>query len=393
MLSFSNNRLGRLCILVSLLNIFSNCTSSSTSLPSSLVSMNMVDLYWTYSGMSPVNVSFAQQRMKDACSRGFTFIRFSSLNFWPIDINATYLANHSLYWQTMDQLINDAQSYNCLLMPSLFWQLYAFPDLFNEPTGQLFDLSQPSKARNAQVDYVKTFVQRYQNNPTIVAWELGNEYNLNVDLNATQQQPAIAPGRGTPAYRTAKDNITTDMYIQWQKLMVDTIHQYNTINPRPISSGNAITRSDATWLRDNYYNPNPPPITFDTREQFYNLSYYQNYYVDWISVHIYGGNDNERWNYTDPYSADLLYDCQIAANYYSPAKFLYVGEFGDPLPGNRTFIKNVLAVMDNAKLTLGTIWIWEFYQDNSTTSSEYSINIGRDDDIIQYVQAWNTAHQ
>lgn len=365
-----------------------------SSLPTQFVSMNMVDLYWTYSGISPMNRSFAQQRMKEACSRrGFTFIRFSSLNFWPSDVNETYLQNPSLYWSTMDQLVNDAASYNCTLMPSLFWQLFVFPDLFNEPGGQVFNVQEPSKARDAQINYVQTFIQRYQSNPVFIAWELGNEYNLFIDLNATQQQPVIAPGKGTPNKRTAADNITTDMYIQWQKLMVDKIHQYNTVNPRPISSGNAIPRSDATWLRDNYFNPNPPPVTPDTREQFYNITYYQNLYVDWLSVHIYGGNDNDRWNSTDPYSADLLYDCKIATTYYSPPKVLYVGEFGDPFPGNRTFTKNVLAVMDQAKLPLGTVWIWNFYQFNNSQTSMYSIDPGRDDAIIEYIQAWNNAHQ
>ncbi len=344
----------------------------------------MVDLYWQSAGLGPGNASFVQSLMAEACSRGFTFIRFASTGFWPDDINSTYVLQPAAYWSTMDSLLDAAGKAGCSLMPSLFWQLFSFPDIYGEPAGLMMDVTRPSKSRDAMLAYLTAFVTRYASNPTIVAWELGNEYNLIADLNMTQQQPAIAPGRGTPAFRTSADNFTTAMLGAWQTTFVTAIHAADP-QKRPISSGNAIARSDATWLRDNYYNPDPPPIFFDTREQFYQSTALANQAVDWVSVHAYDGSDNIRWNWTD--AASILFDCKVAAQ--MQGQQLYVGEFGDPYPGTRSYSLAVLDVMREAGLDLGTVWIWAFYQNNVSAPAEYSIIPGRDDAIIAAMQKWN----
>lgn len=318
-------------------------------------------------------------------------MRFAATPFWPSELQATYFTNESLYWQTFDRMIADVGVIGCRVMPSIFWQPYAWIDTFNETGGQVFDVDRESPAREAMIDYTTKIVHRYAASPVIVAWELGNEYNLIVDLSmASQSQFCIAPSKGTPLARTDADNFTTSQYMVFQQLLVTTIRQSDPL-ARPISSGNAIARPFATALRATYYHPIPlGKLPLDTIEQFINITRDQNKHVDWHSAHIYAGTDNCRWKITDPLSAELLNYCQAAA--LQDGKMLYVGEFGDPSPGNRTFTRNVLAAMTEAKILLGTVWIWAFFQVNTTSPADFSVIPGRDDAIITTLQAWNKEH-
>jgi hypothetical protein len=98
----------------------------------------------------------------------------------------------------------------------------------------------------------------------------------------------------------------------------------------------------------------------------------------------------QRWNITGPDNPGLL---QIALTGATAAgKALYVGEFGDPLPGNRTWTAAVLGAMTQYGATRGTVWVWEFYQAGPTQPpAVFSLLPGRDSEIIAAMQAWNAA--
>ena len=73
------------------------------------------------------------------------------------------------------------------------------------------------------------------------------------------------------------------------------------------------------------------------------------------------------------------------------AASLYFGEFGDPLPGNRTWTRAVLAALPAvADVTpLATVWVWEFFQFSATEAANFSLLPGRDAAIIATMNAFN----
>eukprot|EP00056_Hartaetosiga_gracilis_P012763 m.204824 g.204824 ORF g.204824 m.204824 type:complete len:252 (+) comp13742_c0_seq19:3305-4060(+) len=248
------------------------------------------------------NRTGAQKAMKDACSRGFTHLRFAATGFWPSDMT-TYMKNKHKHWELFDELVADAESCGCFLVPSIFWNTLTFSDLASEPLSMLFD--RESKTFSLVSTYVKELVTRYAENTTIAVWEMGNEMNLIADLDLAQQQPSIAPSKGTPNTRTQADNFTTDMMIQHSKDIVQLIRQHDTKLNRPISSGFSIPRAQAEHLRHSYFKKNRDWGN-DTLEQFQHnlMDIHQSF--DCVSVHFYQGN-NDRFNITDPHSAELLH--------------------------------------------------------------------------------------
>ena len=192
--------------------LFAAALAAAASLPSDgFASVNMVDLLWSYAGLTAGNASYARASMRAACSaRGFTFIRFAAAPFWAKDLERVYLGNASGFWATTDALVADAAGAGCQLMPSLFWDMFTFADAFGEPAGVVFDeLLGPSRARDAMEAFAVAYARRYAASSTIVAFELGNENNLLWDLNETEAQNSICVPCGSPPFRTSADNVST----------------------------------------------------------------------------------------------------------------------------------------------------------------------------------------
>ena len=362
--------------------------------PDGFASVNMVDLLWSYAGLTAGNASYARAAMRAACSdRGFTFIRFAASPFWAADLKRVYLANSSGFWALSDALVADAAAAGCGLMPSLFWDLFTFADAFGEPAGVVFDEQLgPSAARDAMEAFAVAYATRYATSSAVVAFELGNENNLLWDLNQTQQQNSICVPCGSPPFRTSADNISTAAGVTVQARLASLVAAAISAaggGSRPISSGHAMARPDATWLRDNFRVASPPPLQFDTLEEFLAITAQQQRGVSLLSQHIYAGSDNERFGITDPMSpAVLVYARQAAA---AAGQTLLVGEFGDGEPGNRTFTRNVLALLASWRGSsggapfFGLVWAFELLQQ----AASFSLFPGRDDDILAAIVAHN----
>jgi len=355
------------------------------------VGVNIVDLLWSYAGWTMGNASFSRASMRAACAppRSLTYVRFAALPFWPAQLNTTYLSDEASYWALMDGLVADAAAAGCALMPTLFWQAFAFGDAFGEPGGVVYDAGfGPSRARAAMEKFASDFPTRYRDNAAIVAYELGNENNLLWNLNMTQQQPCVG-GPGSPPARTRADNFSTADGVAVNVRLANIVRTADA-RGRPISSGLAMARPDATWLRESYAAAHPPHLFFDTREQFLATTALEQAGADLMSQHIYAGSDNERFGAaTDPFSPAVL---AVAAEAAAAAgQTLFVGEFGDSAPGNRTFTRNVLALFDawrkgggaaGARF-FGCLWSWELLQQRDS----YAVFPGRDDAIIDTIVA------
>ena len=352
------------------------------------ISVNQVDLLWariTVGGANacPENVvpcsigtNKTRTSMESAHSLGFNVIRFAVSGFWPVDhqlwVNASTRPH---YYTALDSVFEDAKRFQMQLIPSLLWNHFSFVDVCHETMSQLMRNTSSCSYQRAQ-EFVQTIVQRYavKYAPQIKAWEIGNELNLLIDLNMTQQQPSIAPALGTPLKRTALDNFTTVDMMRFQHTVADK--WIRPFGPHfLISSGHAFPRPSAWHVRHSY-DRRQRDWTADTQQEFTQTLFDQNSGCDLISVHMYPGKDNTRWHMS---ASELLsFTIQTVRSQSSSNQSVYLGEFGISLPDRRNvssstcnFTANLLQIVRTEGI-LATYWVWEF------EGQEHTWSIGMD---------------
>jgi hypothetical protein len=185
--------------------------------------------------------------------QGIPFARFSAGGYWPVEWGL-YRTNRAAHFTRLDALVQSAERHGVGLIPSLFWFLSTVPDLVGEPCDQWGNSN--SQTIRFMRDYTLEVVTRYRNSSAIWAWEFGNEYNLPADLpNAAQHRPPVVPELGTPAQRTARDEISQAAV---RMALAEFAREVRRHDPhRLIISGNAFPRvsawhqqHDRSWAKD-----------------------------------------------------------------------------------------------------------------------------------------------
>ena len=270
------------------------------------------------------------------------FARFSAGGFWPRDW-ALYQTNRSEYFARLDSVVKSAGRHGIGLIPSCFWQLSAVPDLVGEPCNRWGDTNSRTIAFMRQ--YTRELVKRYSASPAIWGWEFGNEYNLAADLpNASEHRPPVVPSLGTPAQRTADDDLThAAIRVAFREFALEVRKQDRQ---RIILSGNSIPRPSA-WHQAKEKNWKP-----DTREQF---------------AEMLAADNPWPMNTLCVRGCDLANDIsrldQAMAVARAQKKPLFVGEFG--VPGEATaeakesFAK-ILAAIETNHIPLAALWVFDF---------------------------------
>jgi hypothetical protein len=188
-------------------------------------------------------------------------------------------------------------------------------------------------------------VTRYARSPAIWGWEFGNEYNLAADLpNAAAHRPPVVPSLGTPAQRTADDELThTALRVALREFALEVRKQ----DPqRIIISGNATPRPSA-WHQAQEKNWKK-----DTREQFAEMLAADN--PTPMNTLCVRGYD---------FTNDLGRLAQAMTVAQSVMKPLFVGEFG--VPGATTAESKekftaILAAIETNRVPLAALWVFDF---------------------------------
>lgn len=372
---------------------------SSSSLDSRpLASVVVVDILWNAIGTGQHNLSFVRTQLRDACiDRGFRTIRFAATPFWPVDWRRT-LVNETNYWSQVSNMLDVAEECHCQLIPSLFWNWNAIPDLVGEPLGEGLirgrgsSNGSASASRRAAVSYLRSFVALTVNRtvtinvsgssssspatvPLIYGYELGNELNLMADLDLSGDSHCVL--QGCPVKRTIAQNFSTvDMihFDSWLSVEIrDAACMYGgrcdaTGNPVSISHGHSIPRKQAMHLVWSYHDRNRD-WTPDTEAQFlYYLNWTSFWCCDLVSVHYYASSDATRFGNANPDNATLLpimLSAMATHTHWGTLRQLYIGEFGDCRPNvtdtnfEQSFLTN-LAAAPPGTAALATIWVWMF---------------------------------
>jgi endo-1,4-beta-mannosidase len=244
-------------------------------------------------------------------------------------------------------------------------------------------LGDPNSKTSAFIrQYTKEVVTRYINSPAIWGWEMGNEYNLFVDLpNAAEQRPPVVPSLKTALKRTERDDLSSKHMLTAFDQFAKTVRNYD--KTRIIITGNAVPRASA------YHNTTEKSWTPDSLKQFGQILLRDNPDpYDTICVHIYPEENN---NY--PSGAKNLDSLIKNIQKFSlkVKKPLFIGEFGAPRSmgkdKERHCFEELLRAIEINNVPLAAFWVFDFkQQDNDwnvtfTNDRAYMIELVRQANI------------
>ncbi len=270
------------------------------------------------------------------------FLRFWASGFWPSDWDL-YFKDKAEWFRRLDMVVHTAEEAHVGLIPDLFWNTATFPMLVGEMQDQWGNPDSKTIAFMRQ--YTREVVTRYKNSPAIWGWEFGNEYALQADLpNAAEHRPPTHPTLGTPALRSARDELTHDMV---RTAFLEFAREVRKYDPqRFVTTGNSIPRpSDWHQMHEhNWTKDSPaeyaPVLTGDTPDP-----------MNVISVHCYGDA-----------LARLPLTMEIAVRARKP---LFVGEFGvadkpdTPAAENEKPFGEMLRTIVQLKVPMAALWVYD----------------------------------
>ncbi len=271
-------------------------------------------------------------------AKGIPFARFCATGFWPRDMEL-YQKDRAEYFKRLDGVVRSAESHGVGLVPSLFWLFACVPDLVGEPMDQWGNPQ--SKTQAWMRTYVQEVVTRYRDNPTIWAWELGNEYSLQANLpNAKEHRPAVHPTLGTPETRSERDDLTFAIVRVAFAEFAKAVRAHDS--KRLILTGDSFPRLSA------WHQQHENKWTQDTPEQFAEMLTLANPDpVSGIALHAYE-NDDKRFPEA----------MAVARKLNKP---LFVGEFGaqGETPEQAAKYRRLLKAIVDHEIPLAALWVFD----------------------------------
>jgi hypothetical protein len=271
-------------------------------------------------------------------AKGIPFARFCAIGFWPRDMKV-YQTDRTEYFRRLDGVVKSAEKHGIGLVPSLFWLNACVPDLVGEPLNQWGNPQ--SRTHGWMREYVHEIVTRYRDNPTIWAWEYGNEYSLTACLpNAKENRPHVHPPLGTPATRSERDDLTFAMVRVAFAEFGKAVHEHDP--RRLILTGDSFPRLSA-WHQEH-----ENAWTRDTLEQFAGILTLANPDpISAISLHAYE-DDDQRFATAMEVSRKLN-------------KPIFIGEFGAPgeTPEDAAKFRRLLKAVVDHHIPLAALWVFD----------------------------------
>ena len=305
----------------------------------------------------PDDLSY-REGLEQLSAAGIPFVRFMACGFWPVDWDL-YRRDPETYFALLDEVVAAAEATGMGLIPSLFWYYPAVPDLVGESMDQL---GNPRSASCAWIRrYTEEVVTRYRHSPAVWGWEMGNEYNLAVDLpNAASHRPPVWPRLGTAPQRTERDELTSEQMLVAFGEFARTVRRHDP--HRILVTGNSIPRPSA------YHNTAHRTWQRDTLEQFTQVLRRDNPDpFDTLSVHIYPEDDGQY-----PARAEsvqelvaIVQDLAVEAG-----KPLLIGEFGPGRSGDpardRTEFEAMVQAVEESGAALAAFWVFDLPAQEAT---------------------------
>jgi hypothetical protein len=338
-------------------------------------------------------VESAIKSLQSAKAAGVRFVRCWGTTWGP-EAFGTFEKEPDRWFAAFDAMLAAADAEGIFVVPSLLWNPYMLSDYTRRTTGKdefIVDYLKPGSTSNAlAVRYVTAMVERYKNDPRVLFWEIGNEYNLEADLSA-QHKP-----------RPVNQIVTSDHVRNFLIQIATRIKRLD--KNHLITSGNADMRPAAWHLRQamlaNRENPDPFDYKMDWRKDTFRqyiemLDFFNPPPIDIISVHQYPpGNETPLWLVENDDFAFVLPWTRTATD--EIGRPLFVGEFAQKtfLEGRETaanwthdFLKRL---QEQEAAPLAALWVWEF-NPNDPSQSPYSLAPTRTPELVRRLNAINAA--
>jgi len=280
------------------------------------------------------------------------FVRFAACGFYPDELRL-YRDDPEAHFALLDGFVREAEKNGVGLVPSLFWAFFAVPDLVGEPIQAWGDAT--SRTRDFMRRYTRDVVARYRDSSAIWAWEFGNEYLLEADIQNLNTADHWVHLYGMPKERTDADRLRAGDAIAAYREFAELVRSLDSV--RPITTGNTVPRI-ASWHLQRGLGWKP-----DSAEQSEEFIRDSNPVPnDLISVHVY-------WNFQDshhyfpagrPIREQLEVYQAIAARAQKP---LWLGEFGpspkSSLEERRQQTEQFVALIEETRVPLSALWVFD----------------------------------
>lgn len=308
----------------------------------------------------------ARQAMVDAVvdaeKSGVAFVRFFAGPGYPRDIAMLYAKDPDSYWKQMDEVFALCKQHHLRLIPSLItdqgWYAYC-----GEPKQAVLDPN--SKTYKATMKYIREFVTRYKDDPTVLMWELTNEGLLaaDIDMQGWDALPSgtFPPGTEVRAKLGREDSLTWAMY---QRIYKEHTAYIKGLDPNHlVTSGDAQARPECASRRETF-----PDFKyrFDTfREWIADNLAGQPEPLDVLSYHWYGSYKPIQPDF--PW-ADLTYlEClrRLCRASHAAGSPVFIGELGQDKPSfkddpDAKWTRECIDMLDKEGVSLAALWVWHF---------------------------------
>jgi hypothetical protein len=309
----------------------------------------------------------ATSALSDARAAGVRFVRCAGLPP-AVEVARTFAGDQARWFAAWDRMLTAAAEHEIALVPSLLYDPHTLPQVAAGSGGaaqptDLLDAGTP--ANRLAVAYVTAIVTRYKNDPRILFWEIGNEFNLLADLASANATPVA----GAPS--------VSDRVRAFLEQMAALIHRLD--RRHRVTSGNGDLPSYAAHLPHRWPNNRYPAVTsFSTEQDRFEqyqqmLDFFNPPGIDIVSVHAYPPlTDKVHWLVEDDVSALRISWTQLACT--NLGKPLFVGAFGQPTlvngaPQPTPWMLDFLRRLQAEGAPLSAVQSWEPGADDPTAGA------------------------
>ena len=347
----------------------------------------------------------ALRALNDAHNAGVHFVRLWGTTWSPDDFSG-FETDRAHWFAAFDRMLQAADTSDIALIPSLLFNIHMLPQYVGKsgtknsgsggsPETLAQYLTPGTRSNDLALAYVSAFATRYQNDPRVLFWEIGNEYNLEADLSTRVN--GRAPG----------DVVTSD---QVQAFLTQIARRLHSLDKHHyVTSGNAEMRPSASHLRaamlagrlNGHTLDFAPDWTSDSYADYCDmLALFNPPAVDIISVHQYPPEPDSILN---PKGASWLIEdgehalrfpwTQYAAE--SLHKPLFIGEVGQKLVSDgkeidAPWLMDFLKRTQSSEAPLVALWSWE-YDTANPIQAPLSLSPKRTPQLTLAVAAINAA--
>ena len=335
------------------------------------IGANIPDLFERYLSADDAG---AEKMLTEAQAAGVRFVRCFGTTWGP-ERFGLFETDRKRWLDAFDRMLLTADKHGITVVPSLLFNIRMLPDYVQRKTGQqegvVGYLTPGTVSNRLAVTYVTAIVTRYRNDPRVLFWEIGNEYNLEADLSL---QWKSRPRNEVPTSEQIRAFLA-----QIGKVIKKADRRHL------VTSGNSDMRTAAWHLRESMRTNKvaADPLNFpldwtkDTVAQYTEMiAFFSPPPLDLVSVHQYAPDPTSpettdvSWLLPDHEHAVLLSWARVAAQAMNQP--LFVGEFGETFVRDGKALPALWTQDFMGRIPLGTapiaaVWAWEFVQEGKMT--------------------------